>query len=122
MHGIELKLPELVNVREAGIMMLQVMDDWTVKWREEGRVEGRAEGRVEGRVEGQAAVICRQAARKFGPETADRLAEQLEGIPDPERLGEVGEWILEYESGEELLDRVARLCETAAAEDRASPG
>ena len=63
----------------------------------------------------------RQAARKFGPETADRLAEQLAKIPDPERLGEVSEWILEYESGEELLDRVARLCETAAAEDRASP-
>ena len=122
MHGIELKLPELVNVREAGIMMQQVMDDWTVKWREEGRIEGRAEGRVEGRVEGQAAVICRQAARKFGRETADRLAEQLEGIPDPERLGEVSEWILECDSGEELLARVARLCETAAAEDRASSG
>ena len=122
MHGIELKLPELVNVREAGIMMQQVMDDWTVKWREEGRVEGRAEGRVEGRAEGQIAVMRRLAVRKFGPETADRLAEQLEEIPDPERLGEVGEWILEYESGEELLDRVARLCETAAAGDGTSPG
>ena len=118
MHGIELKLPELVNVREAGIMMQQVMDDWSAKLRAEGRVEGR----VEGRAEGQIAVMRRLTVRKFGPETADRLAEQLEGIPDPERLCEVGEWILEYESGEELLARVARLCETAAAEDRASPG
>ena len=63
----------------------------------------------------------RLAARKFGPETADRLAEQLEGIPDPERLGEVGDWLFDCDSGEELLARVTRLCETAAAEDRTSP-
>ena len=105
MYGIELKLPELVNVREAGIMMLQVVDDWSAKLRAEGQTQ----------------VMRRQAARKLDPETADRLAEQLEGIPDPEQLGEVSEWILEYESGEELLARVARLCETAAAEDSASP-
>ena len=105
MYGIELKLPELVNVREAGIMMLQVVDDWSAKLRAEGQTQ----------------VMRRQAARKLGPETADRLAEQLEGIPDPEQLGEVSDWILEYESGEELLARVARLCETTAAEDSASP-
>ena len=94
-------------------MLRESVNEWTTKWREEGRIVGR--------VEGQAAVMRRQAARKFGRETADRLAEQLEGIPDPERLGEVGEWILECEVGEELLARVARLCETAAAGDRTSP-
>ena len=93
-------------------MLRESVNEWTAKWREEGRIVGR--------VEGQAAVICRQTARKFGPETADRLAERLAEISDPERLGEVGEWLLEYDSGEELLDRVARLCETAAAEDHAS--
>ena len=110
MHGIERELPELVNVREAGTMMLQVVDDWSAKLKAEGRTEG------------QAAVICRQAARKFGPETANRLAERLAETPDPERLGEVGEWLLECGSGEELLDRVARLCETVATEDCASQG
>ena len=120
--------PVLKDWREAGTMLRESVNEWTTKWREEGRVvgriegrtEGRVEGRTEGRVEGQAAVICRQTARKFGPETADRLAERLAEIPDPERLGEVGEWLLEYDSGEELLARVARLCETAAAEDHAS--
>ena len=128
--------PVLKDWREAGTMLRESVNEWTTKWREEGRIvgrvegrtegriegrtEGRTEGRVEGRVEGQAAVICRQTARKFSPETADRLAERLAEIPDPERLGEVGEWLLEYDSGEELLDRVARLCETAAAEDHAS--
>ena len=49
----------------------------------------------------------RLAARKFGPETADRFAERLAEIPDPERLGEVGEWILECDSGEGLLAKQA---------------
>ena len=108
-----MKWPVLRDWREAGTMLRESVNEWTTKWREEGRIVGR--------VEGQAAVMRRQAARKFGRETADRLAEQLEGIPDPERLGEVGEWILECEVGEELLARVARLCETAAAGDRTSP-
>ena len=76
----------------------------------------RVEGRAEGRVEGQADVMRRLAARKFGPETADRLAERLADIPDPERLGEVGEWLLECDSAEELLARVARLRDTSAAD------
>ena len=104
--------PVLKDWREAGTMLRESVNEWTAKWREEGRIVGR--------VEGQAAVICRLAARKFGPETADRLAERLAEPPDPERLGEIGEWILEYDSGKELLDRVARLCETAAAEDHTS--
>ena len=82
---------------------------------ERSRVEGRVEGRSEGRAEGQTDVMRRLAARKFDRETADRLAEQLEEIPDPERLGEIGEWLLECASGEELLDRVARLRDTSAA-------
>ena len=94
--------PVLKDWREGGTMLRESVNEWTAKWR------------VEGRVEGQAAVMRRQAARKFGRETADRLAEQLAKIPDPERLGEVGEWLLECETEEELLARVARLCETAA--------
>ena len=63
----------------------------------------------------------RLAARKFGAETAERLAGRLAVIADPERVGEVGEWLLECESGEELLDRVARLCESSTTGDGAPP-
>ena len=108
------ELPELTNPREAGTVLDDKVIDWTVQWRAEGRVEGR----VEGRAEGQIAVMRRLAARKFGPETADRLAERLTKVEDPERVVEVGEWLLDCGSGDELLDRVARLCETAAADDR----
>ena len=81
---------------------------WTVQWR----------------AEGQAEVMRRQAARKFGVVTADRLAEELERVHDPERVIEIGEWLIECESGEELLDRVKRMGMTAsqpAGDDAASP-
>ena len=110
MHRIDLEMPELVNVREAIIMLQQVGMDWSAKLRAEGRTEGRAEGRAEGEI----AVMRRQAARKFGAETAERLAGRLAEIADPERAVEVGEWLIECESGEELLARVARLCESCA--------
>ena len=102
MHNIELELPELVNAREGGTVLQQVIDDWPAKWR----------------AEGQAEVVRRMAARKFGAETAERLAE----LADPERAAEVGEWLLECESGEELLDRVEGLCESSANGDGAAPG
>ena len=78
-----------------------------VEGRAEGRVEGRAEGRVEGRAE-QRALLRRQAARRFGAETAERLADVLTGIEDPARLAEVGEWIVVCATGTELLDRCSR--------------
>ena len=130
-HGLpELDLSILDDLNEGKTMPNEVMREQVARWAEQRLAEwaaprmerSRTEGRAEGRTEGQIAVLRRQAARKFGPETADRLAGHLEKVSDPERLGEVGEWILEHESGEELLARVARLCELAAAEDRASPG
>ena len=94
----------------------QRLAEWAAPRLERSRTEGRAEGRIEGRTE----VMRRQVARKFGTETADRFAKQLAKIPDPERSGKVGEWLLECENGKGLLGRVARLCETTAAADRAS--
>ena len=87
-------------------MLRESVNEWTTKWIAQGRTEG------------QIAVMRRLAARKFGPETADRLAERLTKVEDPERVVEVGEWLLDCGSGEELLARVARLCGTVAAENR----
>ena len=103
-------MPKPVNAREGGAVLQQVIDVWLAKWREEGRTEGRAE------------VVRRQAARKFGEETAERLAGRLAEVADPERTAEVGEWLLECESGEELLARVEGLCRTSAPGNRVPPG
>ena len=86
-------------------MLYETVKEWTVQWLAEGRAEGQAE------------VMRRQAARKFGTVTADRLAEELERVNDPERTVEIGEWLIECESGEELLDRVRHMRRTAARSD-----
>ena len=112
--GMEWPEPEAWS--EDRTMLYETVKEWTVQW--------LAEGRAEGRVEGQAEVMRRQAARKFGVVTADRLAEELERVHDPERVVEVGEWLIECGSGEELLDRVKRMGMTAArtdGDDAASP-
>ena len=113
-QGLDVELPALKNWREAGTMMNEAVNDWTAPWREESRAEGRAQGQTE--------VMRRIAARKFDAETAERLAERLAEIANPERLGEVGEWLIECEHGDELLQRVERLCGTSADGDGPSRG
>ena len=103
-------MPALANPREARTVLRESVNEWTTKWMAEGRTQGRTE------------VMRHQAARKFGAETAKRLAGRLAEIPDPERAVEVSEWLLECDSGDELLVRVARLCGSPATGNGAPPG
>ena len=52
-------------------------------------------------------LLCLMAARKFDDDTAQRLAVLLEQTADPDRLAQAGGWIIECETGAELLDRVS---------------
>ena len=60
-------------------------------------------------LEEERALLRRQAARKFDHDTAQRLAALLEQTADADRLAQAGVWIIECESGAELLDRVSGL-------------
>ena len=81
-------------------------------WKEEYRAKGRAEGRAQGIEQGlerglaaERALLCRQAGRKFDTGTAERLAGLLAPISDTDRLAQVGEWIIDCETGERLIAR-----------------
>ena len=82
--------------------------EWEAQWFREGREQGIEQGIERGRTEERQAMFHRLAARKFDTDTAERLSELLERIADPERLAEAGEWIIECETGAELLDRAER--------------
>ena len=71
-------------------------------------------------MEGQVRMMHRMATRKFGPETADRLVERLEGLGDAEQVVTVGDWLVEYESGEALLGRMEHLRAPPPSGGRAS--
>ena len=65
--------------------------------------------REEGRAEGEGALLVRQAARRFGAGTAQRLAALLPRVDDPGRRAEVADWIVDCATGADLLERVEAL-------------
>ena len=100
----EAALPVAQALEGGGAMLAESVKEWTEQWLREGREQGLERGRAEER-----ALLCRLAARKFDAETAEGLAGLLDRLTDPERLAEVGEWIIECGTGVELLDRAERL-------------
>ncbi len=109
----------LARLEEAQTMLEETLGEWTRDWLERGRAQGieqglergRAQGIEQGRDEGRAeerALLCRLAARKFDDAAVEGLAAALAGVTDPERLGRVGEWIIECATAEDLLARVRR--------------
>ena len=78
--------------------------------RAEGLTQGRAEGLTQGRAEGivrHRTFLGRLAAQKFGPHAAERIADLLTGIEDPDRLAAVGDLIIACDDGDELLSRLS---------------
>lgn len=83
-------LPRLEEVRA---MLAETVQEWTAEWVEQGREQGQRE------------LLCRQAARKFDAAAAERLAAKIEGVEDADRLAQVGDWIIECETSDDLFAR-----------------
>ncbi|MXW52189.1 MAG: hypothetical protein F4X81_15015 [Gammaproteobacteria bacterium] len=91
------KIAELGEFQEMKSFMLKSMvDHWLAEGRELGVTQARADER---------ALLCRQAGRKFGGHAAQRLSARIEGVTDPKRLAEVGDWIIDCGTEAEFLDR-----------------
>ena len=107
------------RLEEVETLLAEHREEWMALWVEEGREQGREQGRAEGLEQGRAearGLLRRQAARKFDDDAARRLGAVLADVADPERLAEVGDWIIECGTGAELFARVAdvRRSETEA--------
>ena len=85
--------------------MTQVMTEYERSLEEWAR-EKYAKEREEERAEGRAAVLCRQAGRRFGADAGERLADLFGTPPDSERLSRAEEAVIECSTAEELLRRV----------------
>ena len=102
---------EMVHKASAGRLRGRP-EDRLRAWFEGARAEGRAEGRTEGDALALArdrALLRRQATLKFGAGAGEQLATLLEEVTDPERLAEVGEWIIRCEDDGALLARAGVL-------------
>ena len=99
--------PELAHVQgfeEVPTMLAERAQEWWEEIRREGLRAGREEGR-----EAQQRLLSRLAARKFGAATAERLSELLHGLTAPEQFEDVGDWIIECDTGAELIERTERM-------------
>ena len=109
-----LRLPPLADLERAlaerrGGEMATLMDARIRAWRDELVAQGQAQGQAQGIERGRAderALLCRLAARRFGTETAQRLSAFLEGLKAADELAVVGDWIVDCETGTDLLARV----------------
>ena len=88
------------RIPEEGEMRTPVQDRVRA-WQEAEREQGRAEI-----IEQERALLRRLIERKFGADTAERAAPLLAGIGEPGRLADVGEWIIDCASGDELIARL----------------
>ena len=99
----------LAQLQETQTMLEENVREWTRELLEQGRAQGIEQGRAQGieqvRHE-ERALLCRQAARKFDAGAAEDLAAALSGVNDPERLAQVGDWIIECTTASELLARL----------------
>ena len=92
--------PRLEQLEEEPAMLAERVQEWYREAREQGVEQGRAEER---------ALLCRQAARKFDAGTGARLSGLLDRFTAPGQLGEVGDWIIECDTGADLLARAERM-------------
>ena len=101
-------LPRLEEVRT---MLAETVREWTEQWVEQGRAQGIEQGIEQGRAQGieqGRALLCRQAARKFDAVAGQQLAAALAEVTDPDRLAEVGDWIIECGTAAELFAPLRR--------------
>lgn len=72
------------------------------EWAEGHRQTGREQGLEQGR----RTMVVRQASRRFGTQTAKALAEMVRSM-GPEQLDQVGDAVVDCETGDELLAQAA---------------
>ena len=110
------KLAAEMTLEDLRMTVVERVSEWPKQWVREGREQGLREGLERGLEQGivrgiergraeERALLERMTASRFGADTAERLSAALAGIADPERLAEVGEWLVRSETAEEFLAR-----------------
>ena len=98
-------------------MLAERVKEWEAEWLrqgleqgiEQGVEQGRRQGMEQGMASGRLDLLRRQAMRKFGAPVGERFSALLDGVDDPERLDEVGDWLIECDTASVLLERMERL-------------
>ena len=80
--------------------------------------QGIEQGIEQGRADGEQRALCRVAARRFGDGDAERLRPLLRRV-SADGLARVGDWLVDCETGEEMIRRVEALAANGSPAGRA---
>ena len=97
----EQELAPAWTLEEVQMTLEERVSQWPAQWVQEGLERGLERG-----LEHERALLRRMAASRFGAAVAERLSGTLARIADPERLADIGEWLVRCGTGEEFLARV----------------
>ncbi len=95
-------LPPAVTLEDLKMTLEERVSEWPREWLEQGIEQGLAQG-----LEQQRALLRRLAAARFGDQAAERLAPVLAPIADPNRIAEIGDWLVRCDTGTQFLARIA---------------
>ena len=116
----EEELSPAETLEEVRMTLEERVSQWPKEWIEHGRELGFRQGIEQGierglergieqgleqGIEHERALLCRLAAVRFGADAAEALSAALAGIEDPERLADVGAWLVSCDTGEEFFAR-----------------
>ena len=102
-------LPVRATLEDVRMTLEERVAQWPKQWIQEGLEQG---------LEHERALLLRQATSRFGANTAEHLSGILARIADPERLADIGDWLVRCETGDEFLARVAAPADQQARGDR----
>ena len=112
------ELPRVQTLEELKMTLVERVAEWPKQWLQEGIEQGVKQGLEQGVKQGleqglahERALLRRQAALRFGAETASRVSRAVERIADPESLASAGDWIVRADTGDELVARLTQLAD-----------
>ncbi len=109
--GVE--VPAIGKLEDVSMTLVERAAEWSREWLQEGLEQGLEQG-----IERERALLCRMTASRFGVATAERLAQMMAPITDPERLADIGDWLVQSDTGADFLAR-AGAASTGGNPDRA---
>ncbi len=119
-------LPPVGTLEEMKMTLVERAAEWPKQWLQEGIEQGVKQGIEQGVKQGveqgvkqgierglahERALLSRQAALRFGAETAAGVSQAVERIADPDGLAAAGDWIVRAGDGDELVARLMQLAE-----------
>ena len=90
-------LPMRTTLEDMRMTLEERVAQWPKQWFQDGLEQG---------LEHERALLLRQTTSRFGPDTAEHLSGTLARTADPERLADIGDWLVRCDTGEEFLARV----------------